>query len=332
MQIVSRRCFSSAARSSWGLQSPKTVSVLGAPMCMGQPLGGVELGPEMLRDKGVVARVADQGWRVHDKGNVHLPQFSTEKHEQPSEHNVRYGSYVGEATHHMAQAVEREAQAGNFVLTLGGDHSIAIGSVAGLLKARPELGIVWVDAHADINTPATSGSGNTHGMVLGFLMRLFRDGNSDEVIEVPGFEWLADVPALDPKRIVYIGLRDVDKGERKFLRNLGIKAFDMSKIDALGIGQVMKEALDHLDGRPLHLSFDIDAIDPFLAPSTGTKVRGGLSFREAHYVCEATHASGRLTSMDMVEVNPLLDPGQGADDTGDIGVSCVGSALGETLL
>lgn len=163
--------------------------------------------------------------------------------------------------------------------------------------------MLWVDAHADINTPDGSPSGNMHGMPVALLMKLV-DGAS-----MPGGSWLADVPALDPSRIVYVGLRDVDVFERKMIAKHGIKSFSMREVDKYGIGRVMEEALDHVNKgglRPLHMSYDIDAVDPSIAPETGTKVHGGLSFREAHYVAEEAALSGLLSSMDMVEVNPSL--------------------------
>jgi len=172
--------------------------------------------------------------------------------------------------------------------------------VSGILKVRPNTGVIWVDAHADINTPAMSVSGNIHGMPVAFLMRLVNP------TLVPGWEWMADTPVLRPQQIVYIGLRDVDAAERIVLKELGITCYSMQHVDKYGIGGVMERTLDQLHGRPLHCSYDIDAVDPLHAPSTGTTVRGGLTFREAHYVVEAISETGQLGSLDMVEVNPVL--------------------------
>lgn len=183
-----------------------------------------------------------------------------------------------------------------FPLTLGGDHSIGAGSLAGILKIRPNTGVIWVDAHADINTPEMSESGNMHGMPVGLLM----NGVGGDPSKIPGFEWLGSEDMkdarLDSSAIVYIGLRDVDTKEREVLREKGIKTFTMFDVDKYGIGGVMEQTLDYLlkddKDRPIHLSYDIDAVDPILAPATGTAVRGGLTYREAHYVAEATARSG----------------------------------------
>lgn len=226
----------------------------------------------------------------------------------------------------VAEAQFAAASEGKFCLTVGGDHSIGIGTVAGILKARPNLGVVWVDAHADINTPATSPSGNIHGMPIGFLMK------KCDVTKVPGLGWLTDYPRLDPSQVCYVGLRDIDAGERKLIRESGIKTFTMQDIDRYGIGKVMEMVLHHLRGRPLHLSFDIDACDPALAPATGTVVRGGLTYREANYVAEATAETSMLGSMDMVEVNPHLSVGKGADETAQLGLVLTASALGSRIL
>lgn len=207
---------------------------------------------------------------------------------------------VGAATQLLMERTYTAAAAGKFVLSLGGDHSIAIGSLAGVLKARPDTGIIWVDAHCDVNTPITSASGNIHGMVLALLMGLV------DPRTMPGFDWLTGHRPLRPEQLVYIGIRDVDPPEAAVLREKGIKAYSMYHVDKYGIGKVMEMALDHIcgggDRRPLHLSYDIDACDPGIAPSTGTAVRGGLTFREAHFIAEDIAATGQLGSMDLVEV------------------------------
>lgn len=220
---------------------------------------------------------------------------------------------------------------GKFCLVLGGDHTIGGGSLAGALKARPNTGCIWVDAHADINTPMVSPSGNIHGMPISFLVDGLVDHNT-----VPGFEWMAEVPRLNPsKQLVYVGLRDIDSGERKLIRDLGIKAFTMQDVDRYGIGRTMEMAIEHLnkdERRPIHMSYDIDAVDPVVAPSTGTTVRGGLSWREAMYIAESVAETGSLCSLDMVEVNPLLVPGQGAAITIEMALELIASALGNKIL
>jgi len=223
---------------------------------------------------------------------------------------------------------------GNFPLILGGDHSIGLGSLAGILRAKPGTGVIWVDAHADLNIPGVSDSGNMHGMPLGLMMKELMPDRS----VVPGLEWLEEgtSPYLPPDSLVYVGLRDIDKAERHFIRQLGIKTFTMYDIDHLGIGRVMDLALEHLLGknpdRPLHLSYDIDAVDPLHAPATGTAVRGGLTWREAHFVAESVVKSGALASAEIVEVNATLSDGQGASQTVELGHQIVNALLGEVIL
>ncbi|KAA0166641.1 hypothetical protein FNF27_07471 [Cafeteria roenbergensis] len=320
-----------------GLVMPRKVAVIGAPVASGQGLDGVDDGPQILREQDIRGKVTDLGWRFEDLGDIEpVRPSATDPADTPPGHKARHAFAVGRSCERIANAVKAAADDGSFVLTLGGDHSIAAGSLAGVLASRPEAGVVWVDAHADINTPESSPSGNVHGMPVAFLMRLAKAAST------PGFEWLAEgnelgVPALLPSRIVYVGLRQVDVGERTLLRKLGIKAYDMHAVDKLGIARVMEEALDHLAGkagaRPLHLSFDIDACDPSIAASTGTTVKGGLNYRESHFICEELARSSLLSSMDLVEVNPRL--GAAKEDGGKtaaMGVELVSSALGLSVL
>lgn len=243
---------------------------------------------------------------------------------------------VGAGNKVLADLVESKLKLGRFPLILGGDHSIGIGSLAGILRAKPETGVIWVDAHADINTPTVSESGNMHGMPLGIMMKeLTPDRRA-----IPGLEWLDEgphpSPYLSPDALVYVGLRDIDKAERRFIRQLGIKTFTMYDIDHLGIGRVMDLALEHLlkndPNRPIHLSYDIDAVDPMHAPATGTAVRGGLTWREAHFVAEHVVKSGSLASAEIVEVNAALSDGQGASATVELGHQLVNAMLGEAML
>ena len=234
----------------------------------------------------------------------------------------------------LADLVESKLKLGRFPLILGGDHSIGIGSLAGILRARPETGVIWVDAHADLNIPLASESGNMHGMPLGLMMKELIPDRSI----IPGLEWLEEgsSPHLAPDSLVYVGLRDIDKAERNFIRQLGIKTFTMYDIDHLGIGRVMDLALEHLlkknPDRPLHLSYDIDAVDPLHAPATGTAVRGGLTWREAHFVAEHVVKSGSLASAEIVEVNTTLSDGQGATETVELGHQLVNAMMGEAIL
>jgi arginase len=295
------------------LRQPKTVAVLGAPMIYGQPREGTDFGPAMLREMGLEKELRDLAWEVEDAGDLTIaPPREGDPAMDDGRGNMRFGYCVGRGCQQVYDQVHAAASAGKFALTLGGDHSIGAGTVAGILQARPNTGVVWVDAHADINTPGVSESGNIHGMPVAFLARLV------DPQAVPGWEWLADVPPLRPSQLVYIGLRDVDEAERIILRELGITCFTMQHVDRYGIGGVMERTLDQLHGRsaplptckrrrdisrgvmarvarsrPLHCSYDVDAVDPVHAPSTGTAVRGGLTFREANYVVEALSETAR---------------------------------------
>jgi arginase len=242
---------------------------------------------------------------------------------------------VSAVTEKLSGQVYEHASKGRCVLTLGGDHSIAIGSIAGVAKAvrerlDREIAVIWVDAHADINTPETSDSGNIHGMPVAFLTGLASEKRKDI------FGWIQPEQQISVKKLVYIGLRDIDKGEKALLREHGIKAFSMHHIDKYGIGRVMEMALGHIgNDTPIHLSFDVDALDPQWAPSTGTPVRGGLTLREGDFIAECVHETGCLVAMDLVEVNPIEEPGlqgAGAAETIRAGCSLVRCALGESLL
>lgn len=239
--------------------------------------------------------------------------------------------FVSAVTREVSEQVYKHAKSGKLVLTLGGDHSIAIGTISGTARAvrerlDKEIAVIWVDAHADINTPETSDSGNIHGMPVAFLTGLATEESEDR------FGWLKEHHRLSTKKIVYIGLRDVDKGEKKILREHGIKAFSMHDIDRHGIGKVMDMALGWIGSdTPIHLSFDVDALDPMWAPSTGTPVRGGLTLREGDFIAECVAETGSLVALDLVEVNPALDE-LGASDTVRAGCSIVRCALGDTLL
>jgi len=302
------------------------VSVIGVPLNHGQPIRGVEEGPAVIRDAGLFQKLKLDGWDVKDRGDLTFPVIECSDDEVAA--NMKFARMVGRANQELYKEVAKHSQNNELCLSLGGDHSLGIGSIAGVLSHRPDTGVIWVDAHADLNTPKTSLSGNIHGMSVSFLMGL------DNTKQVPGFEWLQSVPDLNPNSVVYIGLRDLDAGEKRFIRSLGIKAFTMMDVDRLGIGQVMERAVDHLclrRQRPIHLSFDIDSVDPAFAPSTGTRVQGGLSYREAYYIAESIAETGLLGSLDMVEVNPSLSP-EGVKTTVDMAVGLICSALGNRIL
>ncbi|TDH73669.1 uncharacterized protein CCR75_008438 [Bremia lactucae] len=319
------------SRHNAHLSLPQTVSVIGAPMTYGQPLLGTDGGPNIMREAGLHKTLNNLGWSVEENGNL---TFEAPTSSDPIL-DSRYGKAkqcfpVGNGLKRLYELFKEKAGEGKFCLVLGGDHTIGTGSLAGVLSVYPDAGVIWVDAHADINTPADSDSGNMHGMPVAFLM----DGMIDSS-KVPGFEWLVNGPTMKPEQLVYVGLRDIDMFERRVMREKGIKAFTMQDVDRFGIGKTMEMALDHLCSkkqRPLHMSYDIDAVDPLVAPSTGTRVRGGLTWREAHYVAEAVAETNLLVGLDMVEVNPSLAPGDGARITVDMALLLISSALGNRIL
>ncbi|XP_013885039.1 arginase-2, mitochondrial [Austrofundulus limnaeus] len=302
----------------------QSVAVLGAPFCKGQKRRGVELGPKVIRDAGLIDRLSALDYSVHDFGDL---SFQHLEQDEPYM-DVKFPRSVGSANNMLFSAASRAVGAGHTFVMLGGDHSLAIGSVSGHAQQSPDLCLIWVDAHADINTPMTSPSGNLHGQPVAFMLKELQDKMPD----IPGFSWTK--PFLSSRDLVYIGLRDVDPGEHHILKSLGIQYFSMRDIDRLGIQRVMEVTLDHLlsrKQRPIHLSFDIDAFDPSLAPATGTAVNGGLTYREGIYLTEEIHNTGLLSAMDLVEVNPLLGANQEAvEATASLAVDVIASSLGQT--
>jgi len=305
------------------LPSPKTVAVVGCPFSGGQAKLGVDDGPIHLVEAGIVDQLAELGWKVHFDGHHQFEEITAAN--DPPIGILKNPRFVSRVTEAVARVVGDHASKGQLPVTLGGDHSLAMGTISGTLSKYPDSCVVWIDAHADINTVESTDSGNIHGMPLSFLLGI---GS-----KVPEFSWIK--PILRPDRLVYIGLRDVDAGEKRILKEHNIKAFSMHEVDKYGIGKVVDMALDHVNPKrdlPIHLSFDVDALDPSVAPSTGTPVRGGLTFREGHYICEAIHETGLLVALDLMEVNPSLADAASVKQTVAVGCSLVRAALGESLL
>jgi arginase len=302
-------------------------SIISVPMNLGQPSLGLDTAPKALIEGGLKGILGDIGWRIKLLPPVISDVSLGSDTIVPLPDNVKAKNclQVGKVSHTIKKHVEAECIDDNFPLILGGDHCISIGTISGIKGKRKDNAIVWVDAHADINTPSNSISGNMHGMPLGFLLGLVTN-----VQQLPGFEWFE--PTVKPSDIVYIGLRDLDAAEKITIKKLGIKAFTMYDIDKLGMGKVMEQTLDHIGKRDIHLSFDIDAMDPFFAPHTGTAVTGGLTFREGNYLCEELAMTGRLTSMEIVEVDPSLHQDMSPTRTIDVALTLVGSAMGNKIL
>jgi len=293
------------------------ISLVGVPFSGGQPKGGVDKGPASLREAGIAATIQQAGWKlVHDADVSIASKTVTQVNKLKNPH------WVGTVCKDVHDNVYERVKDGEMTVVLGGDHSIAAGSISAVLKARPETFIIWVDAHADINTPESTDSGNLHGMPVAFLSKI--------ASEVPGFDWMKDTPTLSAQKIAYIGLRDVDAGEKVILKEHNIKHFWSTDVKRMGISAVMDEVLAHAGNAPIHISFDIDALDPEFAPATGTAVVDGITLDDGKHICERVAATGRLVSMDVVEVNPSLSDSDGATTTDNSAIELVKSALRRT--
>ncbi|XP_077358999.1 arginase-1 [Festucalex cinctus] len=276
----------------------RSVGIIGAPFSKGQPRDGVQLGPDAIRAEGLVTKLRAQGCTVKDYGNL---AFEDVLPDEPVG-RVKRARAVGEANRRLSEAVRAIKRDGHTALMLGGDHSLAIGSVHGHAAAVGDVSLIWVDAHADINTPLSTPTGNMHGQPVSYLLHELRP----KIPVLPNFSWMTS--CVSAKRLVYIGLRDLDPEEHYIVKLAGVKAFSMTQVDALGIGRVMEETCDFLckDGaKPIHLSYDVDALDPAVTPATGTPVPGGLTYREGVYIAEHLSNTGLLSAVDVVEVNPL---------------------------
>ncbi|XP_014665222.1 PREDICTED: arginase, hepatic-like isoform X2 [Priapulus caudatus] len=282
------------------------IGIVGVPIWHGQPNPGTQWAPKRLRETGVIGGLQRLGWHVNDYGDL---QFITFQDDIAYEPNAIYNPRtVGDATRKIAAAVRRSLQDNGISLNIGGDHSMTIGTFHAHAQVFDKPCLVWVDAHADINTAASSVSGHIHGMPVAFMLH----ETSGLCNVLPGFEWCR--PSLTAKDVVYIGLRDIDPPEWDIIDRLGITYFDMKSIDQLGIAAVIKKALDAVNpnrDRPIHLSFDVDGLDTLEAPSTGTPVPGGMKLSEAVYIGEQLHKTGMLTCLDLAEINP--DIGSASD-------------------
>jgi arginase len=299
------------------------IAIIGAPLDLGQDRRGVDMGPSAVRVANLNKRVAALGYEVEDLGNVPVDQPESIP-EGPE--RAKYLPQIASTCLRLARMVEKAMETGRSPLVLGGDHSIAIGTVAGisnhLRKDGRKMGLLWVDAHADMNTPDSSPSGNVHGMPLACCIGL----GPPELSGLLGFS-----PKVDPNRVALVGLRDVDALERLHVHDSGVRAFTMRDIDERGLRAVMQEAMTTVcngtDG--FHLSLDMDFVDPKDAPGVGTPVRGGATYREAHLAMEMICDCDRLLSMEVVEVNPVIDE---VNRTADLAVELIMSAFGKRIL
>ena len=299
------------------------VDVIGVPMDFGQGRRGVDMGPSAIRYAGLRNGIENSGHTIHESGNVRVPIPEMCRSDNPRLRNV--DCVVPVAYDLMLQVADVLAE-GHFPIVLGGDHSLSLGSVRGAARDK-KLGLIWVDAHGDFNTHETTPSGNIHGMPLAALAGL----GHEKLLNLgrPADEGNGPV-GIDPALIAIVGARDLDAAEKDNLRSRGVRVFSMHEIDSYGINTVMQQAIDittrGTDG--IYLSFDMDSVDPLYAPGVGTPVQGGLTYREAHLICEMVAETGRVVGMDVVEVNPILDE---RNQTAELAVELILSVLGKRV-
>ncbi|WP_110926522.1 arginase [Bacillus massiliglaciei] len=297
----------------------KKISIIGLPMDLGQTRRGVDMGPSAIRYAGIVERLEGLDYKVHDLGDIVIGR---EKVITDPESNLKNLQLVTKGNQLLAEKVDEIIKNNAFPLVLGGDHSIAIGTLAGIAGHYEKLGVIWFDAHGDLNTEDTSPSGNIHGMPLAVSLGI---GHPD-LVNLKGY-----APKVKPENIVIVGARSLDEGEKELIHRQGMKVFTMHEIDRLGMAKVMEECIHYLKEKTdgVHLSLDLDGLDPTDAPGVGTPVNGGISYRESHLAMEMLAESGIVTSAEFVEVNPILDE---CNKTAIVAVALMGSLLGEKLL
>lgn len=310
------------------MPSRAPVSVIGVPLDLGAGRRGVDMGPSAMRNAGLVGKIRGLGREVVDEGDLAAPVV--ESLAGPGNENARYLPEIAGVLEALAERVRRARLAGRLPLILGGDHSIALGTVSGMAAAegevgRERIGLLWIDAHTDANTPETSPTGNLHGMPLAAIL----GRGPDALTRVGGFA--PGAPRLSPANAAVVGARSVDPEEAAVVASLGVRVYTMEEVDRRGMSTVVDEALGMvLDGTAgFHLSLDVDALDPSAAPGVGTPVPGGLTVREVHAVMERAAATGGLRSLEVAEVNPVLDV---RNRTAELAVHFVASALGKRVL
>ncbi len=303
--------------------SGKKIRVIGVPLDLGQSRRGVDMGPSAVRVAGLEARLEALGHVVEDAGNIAVAIPEQKKEGHP---NAKYLKEITATCTKHAELVLKTLEAGKTPLVLGGDHSVAVGTVSGVSefyrRQNQKLGLLWIDAHADINTPESSPSGNVHGMPLAAIMGL----GPPELANIFGFS-----PKISPENCVLVGVRDIDAAEKENVRKAGIEVYTMRDIDERGMRTVIEEAL-RAAGRGTagyHVSLDMDWVDPEDAPGVGTPVRGGATYREAHLAMEIIADHGRLTSFEIVEVNPVIDE---RNQTANLAVELALSVFGKKIL
>jgi arginase len=296
----------------------RKLAIIGAALDLGAGRRGVDMGPSAIRYAGLDDRLAALGLAISDWGNVEVAVAEAAEQGDPK---ARFLSEIKEACERIARRVAHASREGFVPVVMGGDHSVAVGTLGGLASLHGPGGVLWLDAHGDLNTPATSPSGNVHGMPLAAALGLAPEAFTSEA-------W--PLPALDPQHVALVGIRSLDDGERKLVNELGIAVYTMTDLDRRGVEPVVREALERVSGASFaHVSLDMDVVDPEAAPGVGTPVRGGLSYREAHLAMELVAEWGEFASFEVVEVNPILDR---ENATGLLAVDLAASVFGERIL
>ncbi|RPK12593.1 Arginase [Priestia endophytica] len=296
------------------------ISIIGVPMDLGQMRRGVDMGPSAVRYADLSERLKKLNFDVTDEGDIEIEiKERADLHDHTSLKNLEA---VTKGNERLSTKIRKVVEKGNFPLVIGGDHSIAIGTLAGVGKRANNLGVIWYDAHGDLNTLETSPSGNIHGMPLAVSLGI----GHEKLTNIGGY-----IPKLKPENVVIIGARSLDDGEKELIRDKGIKVYTMHEIDRLGMTKVMEETISYLKKRTdqVHLSLDLDGLDPSEAPGVGTPVVGGISYRESHLAMEMLAEAEFITSAEFVEINPILDD---SNKTAEVAVALIGSLLGEKLL
>lgn len=297
----------------------RQITVIGVPMDLGADRRGVDMGPSAIRYANLRGKLQQIGFEVEDIGNLQVPTPETY---EIGDTKLKYLREIVRVNEELAQTVTSVMEKGRFPLVLGGDHSIAIGTIAGVSRLQKRTGVIWFDAHGDLNTAETSPSGNIHGMPLAASLGW---GHPDLT------NCAGDGPKISPEHVALIGVRSLDEGEKRAIQENGIHVFTMHEIDRMGMAKVVEEALNIVtngtDG--VHLSLDLDGIDPNEAPGVGTPVAGGVTYRESHLALEIISQADVLTSAEFVEVNPILDV---ENKTAKVAVALIGSVFGERVL
>jgi arginase len=301
----------------------KTVNIIGFPMDLGADRRGVDMGPSALRIAGLSEQLRSLGYKTIDDGDINIQIRERQRIKNPK---LKYLDEILKTSTLLAKKVEKALSQGCFPLCIGGDHSMGIGSIAGISsycrKNKLKLGVIWIDAHADMNTDKTTPSGNIHGMPLAVSLGL----GHKKLVNFYGFS-----PKLKPENCVLIGVRSIDEFEKRNIKNLNLSVYTMSDVDKLGIHRIIARVLKQFQEKVdhIHVSFDLDSVDPTLAPGVGTPIPGGLSFREAHLLMESIAECGCMSSLEVTEVNPILDE---KNKSAKFAAELIASSMGQRIL